>query len=109
MSISKTYWKKWLGLEYIKAFGEKWVNDMNQKSSQEPWEAHKYGNLFLSLSSIREMEIKSIRFYVLQAAIRQAAIFFKSENSGVGNSVEQLKLSPCWLVKQPAQLSWQEN
>ena len=50
--------EKTVSLKHTKALGEKWVSEVNKKFSEEPWVAHKYVKLFLSLSSIREIEIK---------------------------------------------------
>lgn len=83
--------KKWLGLEYIKTIGEKWVNDVNQKFSEVPWEAHKHVKLILSLCRIREMEIKQQSDFMSLPLDRQS--FSKNDNSGVGKYVAQLNFS----------------
>lgn len=63
-TLVKHIMKKWLGLEYIKTIAEKWVNDVNQKFSEERREAHKHVKLILSLASIREMEIKQQSYFM---------------------------------------------
>lgn len=90
-TLVKHIMKKWLGLEYIKTIGEKWVNDVNQKFSEVPWEAHKHVKLILSLCRIREMEIKQQSDFMSYPLDRQS--FSKNDNSGVGKYVEQLKFS----------------
>lgn len=71
VDISKACKKKWLGLEYIKTTGGKWVNDVNQKFTEEPWEAHKHMKFILNPARIREMEIEQQSGFMSYALDRQ--------------------------------------
>lgn len=57
-TLGKHIMKKRVGLESIKTIGEKGVNDVNQKFSEERREAHKHVKSILRLADIRNTEIK---------------------------------------------------
>lgn len=58
-TLVKHMMKKRLGLEYIKTIGEKWANDVNQKLTEEPQEAHKHMKLILNLTGIEKWKFNN--------------------------------------------------
>lgn len=107
--LGKHTTKTWLGLEYIKTIGEKWVKDANQNVSEEPREVQKHVKLILSLHRVRETQIKRHLDFMSHPLDGQAFYVTKWQfRSGqVRGTIEVL--NHCWWDDQVAQVPLKEN